>query len=151
MGGCDQLFYIGAGKIASFNLLEQCSIWSSKAIMNLVETPSRLIMEEECRKWAQLETVKVQPRDVKSEYDFLFEYVGQLATENGWVDVNSAPMRKKAIMERQSDVATYRDKCFPSLFTKIQSIPPFIPYMKNKDETLEFFTANITTVHRNGK
>ena len=41
-------------------------------------------------------------QDVKSEYDFLFEYVGQLATENGWVDVNSAPMRKKAIMERQS-------------------------------------------------
>jgi len=137
-GGNDKLFYVGAqDQYYTYTMFDQEGLWTRNVIMGDVNLPSHEVMVEDAKKWQKMEE---SCTDCFEEIRFQGAFMKDLVEQNKYphnLDVTEI----FDIWEghKHSNILTYRDQSFASIFTGTQSPIHHSNFMIALDDSLETF------------
>jgi len=137
-GGNNKLFYVGAqDQYYTYTMFDQCGLWTRNVIMDEIQLPEKAKMVADAKKWLKDEE---SSKDCYDEIKFQTAYVKDLVNENKYphnLDVTEIFNIWEG--HKHTDIMTYRDQSFASIFTGTQSPIHHSNFMVALDDSLETF------------
>jgi len=149
-GGNGKLFYVGAqDQYYTYTMFDQSALWCRNVIMGDIQLPNHEVMVADAKKWLKEEEAN---KDCYDEIRFQGAFMKDLCQENKYphnLDVTEI----FDIWEghKHSDILTYRDQSFASIFTGTQSPIHHSNFMVALDDSLETFMNQTPDKLREGK
>ncbi|KAL4225631.1 hypothetical protein ACF0H5_016317 [Mactra antiquata] len=142
-GGNNKVFYIGmVDQYFSFTLFDVQTLWTCKYIFGeLNEQTQREDLEKSMKEWVNRRN---SLKDCHDEIDFQGDLITVLSKDTGY-NIDSGPVGAKLFHtwehQREADIVTYKDQCFPSIYTKSMAPAPSCKYSDALDDSIQAYTG----------
>merc|ERR1739848_229299 len=149
-GGNGKLFYVGAqDQYYTYTMFDQSALWCRNVIMGDIQLPNHEAMVADPKKWLKEEEAN---KDCFDEIRFQGAFMKDLCEQSKYphnLDVTEI----FDIWEghKHTDILTYRDQSFASIFTGTQSPIHHSNFMIALDDSLETFMNQTPDKIREGK
>ncbi|KAJ7377843.1 hypothetical protein OS493_026413 [Desmophyllum pertusum] len=137
-GGNNKLLYMGMqDQLYTFTMFDAQAKWAVNYITGEISLPDKQTMEDDCKEWvARMKELK----EFFDEVDFQSAFVADLAKDTNYgYDLDIVKLVHVLIEHKMTDVTTYRDQSYTSMFTGTKSPVHHTPFIKAFDDSMKCF------------